>query len=252
MIKYNEAQSIRSTYEHIVKRLKDERVSFNNQLTALERTLQAKKIDYDDLLLLAGDANHAREMAQHELHKARCNYEEKGTRREGELRERKQVVKIRRQMIEKQERRDVKKAEEAINLNMSEGDYTDGNTGTTCDSRHWPQEGGNFSMINEEKLAAEEDRRLEVYEEAFRKIKDATGVSDVNGVIEKMSGQESTKENLIFLTKQNQARIEQLNEESDTIRDVVEELKYNGKAFNTTRKMVDDQEDHFASRLVVG
>lgn len=32
MIKYNEAQSIRKTYEQIVRRLKEERVGFDNQL----------------------------------------------------------------------------------------------------------------------------------------------------------------------------------------------------------------------------
>ena len=31
MIKYNEAQSIRKTYEQIVRRLKEERVGFDNQ-----------------------------------------------------------------------------------------------------------------------------------------------------------------------------------------------------------------------------
>ena len=39
MIKYNEAQSIRKTYDQIVKRLKEERVNFDNQLGAIEATL---------------------------------------------------------------------------------------------------------------------------------------------------------------------------------------------------------------------
>jgi hypothetical protein len=55
MIKYNEAQSIRKTYEQIVRRLKEERVGFDNQLAAIERTLGAKQRDYEELLLLAGD-----------------------------------------------------------------------------------------------------------------------------------------------------------------------------------------------------
>lgn len=54
MIKYNEAQSIRKTYEQIVRRLKEERVGFDNQLSAIERTLGAKMRDYDELLLLGG------------------------------------------------------------------------------------------------------------------------------------------------------------------------------------------------------
>ena len=46
MIKYNEAQSIRKTYEQIVKRLKEERVKYDNELTAIERTLKGKEHDY--------------------------------------------------------------------------------------------------------------------------------------------------------------------------------------------------------------
>merc|ERR1719331_729355 len=76
MIKYNEAQSIRKTYEQIVKRLKEERVGFDNQLAAIERTLAAKQRDYEELLLLSGDANHAREVAQQELKRVRGGYEE--------------------------------------------------------------------------------------------------------------------------------------------------------------------------------
>lgn len=40
----------------------EERVGFDNQLGAVERTLQAKIKDYEELLLLSGDANHAREV----------------------------------------------------------------------------------------------------------------------------------------------------------------------------------------------
>ncbi|KAI8850550.1 hypothetical protein BC829DRAFT_389000 [Chytridium lagenaria] len=40
MIKYNEAQSIRKTYEHIVKRLQEERLSFDNQLANFEKALK--------------------------------------------------------------------------------------------------------------------------------------------------------------------------------------------------------------------
>lgn len=41
----------------------EERIGFDNQLGAVERTLQAKTKDYEELLLLSGDANHAREVS---------------------------------------------------------------------------------------------------------------------------------------------------------------------------------------------
>lgn len=64
MIKYNEAQSIKRTYEQIVKRLREERTGFDSQLAQLEETLQAREKDYEELLLLSHDAYHAKEMAQ--------------------------------------------------------------------------------------------------------------------------------------------------------------------------------------------
>lgn len=80
MIKYNEAQSIRKTYEQIVKRLREERVGFDNQLAALERTLNAKRHDYEELLLLSGDANHAKEMAVSEQRASERESERTATR----------------------------------------------------------------------------------------------------------------------------------------------------------------------------
>eukprot|EP00286_Rhodomonas_abbreviata_P003718 CAMPEP_0181346166 /NCGR_PEP_ID=MMETSP1101-20121128/33173_1 /TAXON_ID=46948 /ORGANISM="Rhodomonas abbreviata, Strain Caron Lab Isolate" /LENGTH=138 /DNA_ID=CAMNT_0023458241 /DNA_START=82 /DNA_END=496 /DNA_ORIENTATION=- len=66
MIKYNEAQSIRKTYEQIVKRLKEERIGFDNQLAAIERTLKAKEKDLEELVLMSHDAQHAKEVAKAE------------------------------------------------------------------------------------------------------------------------------------------------------------------------------------------
>lgn len=106
MIKYNEAQSIRKTYEQIVRRLKEERVGFDNQLAAIERTLSAKQRDYEELMLLAGDASHARESALGELDRVRAGYEEERRRRERDLRERHQVVQLRRQMLERMKHRE--------------------------------------------------------------------------------------------------------------------------------------------------
>ncbi len=235
MIKYNEAQSIRSTYEHIVKRLKEERLSFNNQLSALERTLRAKKRDYDELLLLSGDANHAREVAQHELQQARIGYDDKRSKRAGDLRERHQVVKIRRQMLEKQERRDEIKREaskQQLEANRS----------------HNAEDLEQFALLNDKDFMEEQERKLQLYEDAFRKIKEVTGVSDVNDVIDNVQGQKGVTENLLTLKKQNQERIESLLMERESLMNSVECLKFGGDSVNVTRKMVDSKEAEFDER----
>merc|ERR1719313_1458329 len=98
MIKYNEAQSIRKTYDQIVKRLKEERVNFDNQLGAIEATLHAKEHDYEELLLMSHDASHAKDVAKAELAKLQSLVSEERKAREKELSERRSAVTAREEM----------------------------------------------------------------------------------------------------------------------------------------------------------
>ena len=191
MIKYNEAQSIRKTYEQIVRRLKEERVGFDNQLAAIERTLGAKQRDYDELLLLAGDASHAKETALGEKDRVLAAYEEERKRREKELREKHQVVQLRKQMLERMRHREKMRSD----LLTNDGELND----TSMMTSHAQK------ALQLEKIEAR--NKVDVFENAFRKIKEATGVSDVNEVIQKIVSQESSMENLVALTKENQVRL---------------------------------------------
>ena len=100
------------------------------QLAAIERTLAAKQRDFDELLLLSGDANHARESALTEVDRVRAGYEEERRRREKELRERHQVVLIRRQMLERMKQREKMRkqlegaAEEDMRVSMAQSAIT--------------------------------------------------------------------------------------------------------------------------------
>lgn len=232
MIKYNEAQSIRKTYESIVKRLREERVGFDNQLAAIERTLGAKQKDYEELLLLSGDANHAREIALNELERVRAGYEEERKRRERELRERHQVIQMRKQMLERIKQR------EKIRSQIESGELNNSYNKTMDNTL-------NSKLIATERI--ETRNKIDIFENAFRKIKEATGVSDVNEVIQKIISQESTTENLINLTKENQVKIEGLYEQKRKLKIRVEEAKYTGLGGGHKRKMVDDQEDQLSN-----
>jgi hypothetical protein len=148
------------TYEQIVRRLKEERVGFDNQLAAIERTLSAKQRDYEELLLLAGDANHARETALGELDRVRAGYEEERRRRERELRERHQVVQLRRQMLERIKQRETMRNQLAETAAQS----------TTSLSMTSAAALKNLAV---EKV--EQRNKIDVFENAFRKIKEATG-----------------------------------------------------------------------------
>jgi coiled-coil domain-containing protein 151 len=239
MIKFNEAQSIRKTYEQIVKRLKEERIGFDNQLAALERALAAKQHDYDELVLLSSDATHAREAIVQELEKARGQYEDDKRVRDKELREKQQYVKIRLEMSHRLDRRDQLKQDLVA---REAGDLT------SEQERHLKQ--SLLSTTKQQGVVQEEKKehrsKIDIFESAFRKIKEATGVSDVNEVIQKIVSQESTTDNLINLSKENQLRLEHLQADHAALKARVDELKYSGSAGGHRRKMVDDHEQNLA------
>lgn len=154
MIKYNEAQSIRKTYEQIVKRLKEERVGYDNQLAAIERSLKGKEHDFEELMLLANDAEHAKQLAQAELKK----YEHKKAAvkelRNAYLEEKRKAIEAREEMIAKMERREKEAQERNMEKNNNQQESQEANLGLT--------EQQFDSNIHKQKLAD--------YEEAFRKL----------------------------------------------------------------------------------
>merc|ERR1719238_2647979 len=213
MIKYNEAQSIRKTYEQIVKRLKEERVGFDTQLAAIERTLKAKEHDYEELLLLSHDAYHAKEMAQAELHRFEQGVMEERNQRDKEVQEKKALVQQRVEMNQRLEQRErmLKKQQDL----------------DRADQRHLKETSATADVTTvSNDFAQEEQQKLSDYAEAFHRIKEATGVKDVKDVIQKFLTQEDTHKNLTGLTRQNQSRIDHLMEERRKVRLQVEELKF--------------------------
>jgi hypothetical protein len=74
----------------------------------------------------------------------------------------------------------------------------------------------------------------------------ATGVSDVNQVIQKFMTQEDTNNNLKQLTKEAQSRIDSLNEDKEAAKAKLEELKYSGAGGSGSRRIVDEYEQQLS------
>merc|ERR1719506_2502880 len=106
MIKYNEAQNIRRTYEQIVKRLKEERTGFDSHLKSLEETMRGKEKDHEDLEILARDAVASRDASRAELETLRVEYEEFVRWTEDQLNEQRAKVKAREEMENKMQQRE--------------------------------------------------------------------------------------------------------------------------------------------------
>lgn len=241
MMQYNEAQGICSTYAHIVKRLKSERIEFDNQLTALERTLESKHRDFEELTLLCGDASHARDVAQHTLHKAKWSFDENKQLRSREIRERQQHIKVRKQIIKKQER--------------AEGDKRRQQLGPADGKDAGEMSASNNSMsVSPKEQIVDQEQKLSVYENAFRKIKDATGVGNVKEMIRKVVGQESTTKNLVSLSAQHQTKMEGLSRLQKSLLNDVQMVKCSlsvsssSSANNKSTKTLDELQDALYTR----
>jgi len=225
MIKYNEAQSIRKTYEQIVKRLKEERVGYDNQLAAIERSLKGKEHDFEELLLLKHDAYHAKELSQAELRK----YETKKTAvkdlRETYLDDKKRAIQAKDEFIQKLERQEMERADknEIKSHNNISPDYHIGDYAQTDNN------------LNKQKLKD--------YEEAFRRIYEATGVTDVNDIIQKYTTQDETSKSLNDLKQEYLEKIEYLNNEKSRIRQELNTLKFEAGE-NMSRKQFDEIENN--------
>lgn len=161
-----------------------------------------------------------------------AGYEDERKRREKELRERHQIVQLRKQLLDRMHQRDKMRSQ----LMPNDGDVSEQSTQHNIAFQ---------KQLTTDKIEAR--NKVDIFENAFRKIKEATGVSDVNEVIQKITSQESSQENLIVLTKENQGKIEELNELRRAVKGKVEEVKYSGVSGGHRRKLVDDHEDQLAN-----
>jgi len=235
MIKYNEAQNIRRTYEQIVKRLKEERTGFDSHLKSLEETMNGKEKDHEDLEILARDAVASRDASRNELETLRVEYEDFVRWTEDQLNEQRAKVRAREEMEAKMQAREQSRFEE----NMDEKGELN-KAGEDALKAHYIATEMAKGAIKQE--GVREENQLTTYEQAFRKIKEATGVSDVNEIIQKFLTQEDTQKRLNELAKESTTRIEQLTEEKKRIQQKVVDAKMKASSTAGNRRIVDEFE----------
>jgi len=228
LIKFNEARSISQTYDQFIKRLTTERVGFDGRIAALDRSLRLKEKDLDDLILMSHDAGASKEKAKAELVQVDASLAAARAKREKALRARRDLVREREEMnVEAARVRKQRDADEARRAEQNK-------------KRAEAAKAANASA--EERAKKERRGFLGSFESAFLKIKDATGVSDVDQVVMKFATQEDTNRNLKQLRKDGQARIEGLKREIEKSKSTLESLQFGGPVGPASRRAVDDLE----------
>ncbi|KAH7830799.1 putative axonemal dynein intermediate chain protein [Monocercomonoides exilis] len=184
IIKYNEAQSIKKTYEQIMKRLNEEQSNFNSQLEMMEESMRQRNEDHEELLLMQKAARAARDMAHEEVKQLREEMDRDRTEFDRVLEEKRLILQ---RKLEARERRENEERERQKSLMAESGQGEEGDEGDdelgeggTRTKRY--AVGSSTSSDNQ---IAQLQTRLAQDEESFRKIKEATGDEDINKVIQK-------------------------------------------------------------------
>ena len=84
--------------------------------------------------------------------------------------------------------------------------------------------------IHADTIQEVQEAKITNYEEALAKIKDATGVSDIQEVVDRFLNQGDTKRHLERLREENTRQVARLKEEKEKLQAQFEDMKYSGEA----------------------
>jgi len=191
--RYDEEHRMKMSYEQVITRLKKEQLEWPADVKQLESLLGQKESDYEQLLVMSHDANSSKEAAKVELGKFESLVLDERKQREKELQERRQVLQ--------------KKQQQASELDKAERERR---AALAEQQRMAGEDSLKVEAMKMEALIKEEHAKIAAYEAAFQQIKEATGVSDVNEVIQRFLLQEETHQNLLAMTRESQSRIDEL------------------------------------------
>ncbi|XP_055942902.1 trichohyalin-like [Argiope bruennichi] len=186
-----ECQIIQVKYKAIEEQLRRELMAYPRLLEELEEQHREQQLDVERLMASEARAHERREVARKELSKAEADALRARQEKEKIIAEYSKALKPKQLTMQKQstELRDSEAAEQ------------------------WRQ------------LRTEQEAELKKYHEAFEKIKEAIGISDINEAESRFLSQQTTREELAQLSSQAEAKLESLRKEAQQLRSENEGLR---------------------------
>lgn len=218
VIKCNEARHIQKTYKAILQKLDEERLNFDNEIDDLQKAIKIRCKELLDLETMYNDAIHARELAKLELVKQEQSMTESRREREKVLAEHRKQAEEKKDFQDKVERR-------LRRMSLHQGSQE------------------HLASIEDGK--EDQDAKISSYEEALGKIKDATGVSEIEEVVERFLNQGNTRKHLQQLKEENTGQLARLREEKEKLQAQFEDMKYSGEAkMSSGQRMLEEFQTH--------
>ncbi|KAG8540431.1 hypothetical protein GDO81_004913 [Engystomops pustulosus] len=202
-LKLQESEHIYSVYQKLKDHMQEESLTFQSQLDLLEAEILRQRNELKELQMMNKDAVMSRDMARADLQRQEEDFHRERRERERILQEYKRQAEERRMFAERAERRAQR---------------------VTLPGEDAPTDIQLVSNVHEEEKA------IRTYQEAFQRIKEATGVTDTQEVVRRFIAQGETHRHLEELKSENEKTLVRLKEEKERLQDAFQELKYSGEA----------------------
>ncbi|KAK0130734.1 Coiled-coil domain-containing protein 151 [Merluccius polli] len=202
-VKNEEAEHVMRGYIKLKNHLQDESLTFQPQLDRLEADILKHREEHYGLQVKNSDTQLSKDAAKAELQQLEVLlYKERKERERVLACYRKQVEELR---SEKADRRAQKAPMQ-------------------------PDELSSEAPRSTTRMAGEEERSISTFEEAFERIKEATGVTNVHEIVERFISQGESQRHLESLKVANEEVLVQLKEEKETLQQGFQDMKYSGEA----------------------
>ncbi|XP_042160264.1 outer dynein arm-docking complex subunit 3-like [Oncorhynchus tshawytscha] len=219
-LKCQEAEHIMRGYLKLKAHLQEESLTFQSKLDELEAEILRQRQELKDLQVLNSDALLSKDTAKAELQRQEEQMYRERKDRECILTRYKKEAEDRKAQAERVERRAQRAAMQ-------------------------PDELSSDAQRSATGLGEEEERAISTFEEAFRRIKEATGVTDTREVVERFISQGDTQQHLENLKKENQRTLVQLKEDRDRLQEHFQDIKYSGETkLSSGQQMLEDCKRH--------
>ena len=202
-MKCTEAVTIQRTYNQIKSHLIQESLTYTNRLDAMEMQIRRTEEELREAQRSALEADLAQKNAKNELKKSEDRVYRERKERELRLNELKSEAEEKRLHAERVDRR-------ALQRPTS------------------PQEDP------KDKLSENDQNKVDMYENAFSRIKEATGTSTMQEVVDRFMSQDSTTAHLETMKIDAQQNVAKLRDEKARLNKEFEEMKYSGEAKTST------------------
>ncbi|XP_053189467.1 coiled-coil domain-containing protein 151 [Scomber japonicus] len=216
--KCEEAETIMTNYLKLKSHMQEESLTFQGQLDSLEAEILKNREELHSLQVMNSEAQLSKESAKAELQQQEELLYKERKDRERIIASYRKKVEERKAQAEKVDRRAQRAAMQ-------------------------PDELSSEAQRSTTRMAGEEEKTISTFEEAFQRIKEATGVTNIQEIVERFISQKETHQHLEKLKEENEKVLLQLKEQKELLYQQFQEMRYSGEAkLSSDQQMLEECE----------